>query len=306
MSSVQQILLIGAGELGKAFLTHLAALRNTHITIGVRNVSKYTHLAAPNVTLLALDIGGASQELSQTFANFDVVISATGFGQDLGTVTKLANEVLEAGRLRNQAGKGKLWYFPWQFGVDYDVTGDGEGLMPLFGEQLAVRNLLRAKASESNIKWTIISTGVFMSFLFEQWWGIVDRSDASKITVRALRNWDFKVTVTDVEDIGKVLARVLIGDVEADDRVVYAAGDTISYGRLADIIEQVTGKKVEREEWTIDYLEKELAKDPKDELKKYRLVFARDGVWWDKEKAVNHKLGIPVMDIETYVKRILL
>jgi hypothetical protein len=303
MSSSQQILLIGAGELGKAFLTHLAALQDTHITIGVRSVSKYTQLAAPNVTLLALDISGPSQELSQTFANFDIVISATGFGQDLGTVTKLANEVLEAGRLRNRDGKGRLWYFPWQFGVDYDVTGDGEGLMPLFGEQLGVRKLLRAEAAQSNVKWTIISTGVFMSFLFEQWWGVVDRSQPSNITVRALRNWDFKVTVTDVDDIGKVLARVVTGDVEAENRVVYTAGDTISYSRLADVVEQVAGKKIDREEWTVDYLEKELAKDPENELKKYRLVFARDGVWWDKEKTVNHELGIPVMDVETYVKR---
>lgn len=293
---------MGAGELGTAFLPHLSALPNIHITIGVRTISKYTQLSGPNITLRSLDITGPSKELSETFAAFDTIISCTGFGQDAGTVTKLASEILTAGKLRKDAGKGRLWFFPWQWGVDYDITGDGEGLMPLFGEQGEVRNLLRAKAVESNVKWTIVSTGIFMSFLFEQFWGIVDR-EGEKITVRALRNWDHKVTVTDVSDIGKVLARIVAGDVESENRVVYVAGDTVSYGQLADIVERATGKEVEREEWSISHLKEELAKDPDNIIKKYRVVFARDGVWWDKELTANHQLGVPVRDVETYARQ---
>lgn len=304
MALKHQVLLLGAGELGTAFLPHLSSLPNTHITLAVRTVSKYTHLSGPNLTLLPLDTNSPSSELSRTFADFDTVISCTGFGQPIETFTKLANEILEAGKLRKEAGKGRLWFFPWQWGVDYDITGDGEGLMPLFGVQVQVRNLLRTKADESNVKWTIVSTGIFMSFLFEQFWGIVDR-EGGKVTVRAFRNWDHKVTVTDVNDIGKVLGRVVAGDVEGENRIVFAAGDTISYGQLADIVERVTGKKVEREVWSISHLKEDIAKEPENIVKKYRLVFARDGVWWDKERTVNHQLGIPVMDVETYAKKIL-
>ncbi|KAF2874513.1 hypothetical protein BDV95DRAFT_487463 [Massariosphaeria phaeospora] len=300
----QQILLIGAGELGSAFLPHLSTLPNTHITVGVRSVAKYTHLTNPNVSLLSLDITGPSQELAQTFAKYDILISATGFGQDAGAVTKLAKEALEAGKLRKEAGTSKLWFFPWQWGVDYDVTGDGQGLMPLFGEQVGVRELLRAEAKESHVKWTIVSTGIFMSFLFEQLWGIVDR-DGDKITVRALRDWNHRVTVTDVNDIGNVLARIVTGDAEADDRVVYCAGDTVSYAQLADIIQRVKKQDVKREQWSVQHLESELAKDPSDTLKKYRLVFAKDGVYWEKESTVNHKLNISLIDVGTYARKIL-
>jgi hypothetical protein len=303
----QKILLIGAGELGTAFLPHLRSLPNTYITLGIRTISKYTHLASLNTSLLCLDISGPSSKLAETFSNFDVVISCTGFGQAAGSITKLANEILEAGKLRAEEGKEKLWFFPWQWGVDYDITGDGDGLMPSFGEQVEVRNLLREKAKESNIKWTIVSTGIFMSFLFQQFWGIVDAQSEStvlkeSVTVRALRNWEHSVTVTDVNDIGKVLARIVAGDVESEDRVLYVAGDTISYSQLADIIARVTGQEVQREEWSIPHLKEELAKDLENLIKKYRLVFAGDGVSWDKKLTVNHQLSIPVTDVETYAK----
>jgi uncharacterized protein YbjT (DUF2867 family) len=306
MTPPQEILLLGAGELGAAFLPHLASLPQTQVTIGVRTPSKYEHLSndRDNVSLLSLDTNEPSEELSQIFAKYDTIISCTGFGQSPEILTKLAEEILEAGRLRAKEEKSRLWFFPWQWGVDYDVTGDADGLMPLFGEQVKVRNLLRETAARSNVKWTILSTGIFMSFLFEQFWGIVDREDGN-IKVRALRNWDHKVTVTDVEDIGKCLARVVAGDVESENRIVYAAGDTVSYSQLADIVERVIGKKAEREEWSIPYLTKELAEDPDNLIRRYRVVFAGDGVWWDKELTVNHKLGLPVTDVESYTKKIL-
>jgi hypothetical protein len=301
MPSPAKTLLIGAGELGTAFLPHLSALPNIDLTLGIRTPSKYSQLAGPNVTLTALDLTSPSPELSATIAAYDIVISATGYAQSPGAVTKLAQEVLEAGRLRKQAGKGRLWFFPWQWGVDYDIIGDGEGLMPLFGEQQAIRDLLRAKAAESHVTWTVVMTGIFMSFLFEQFWGIVERNQG-RITVRALRDWEHKVTVTDVADIGKVLARILAGDVEAEDRAVHIAGDTVSYAQLADVVERVVARKVEREQWSIADLKTELEKDTENTVKKYRLVFARDGVWWNKEVSINHELQIPCIDVETYAR----
>ena len=61
-------------------------------------------------------------------------------------------------------------YFPWQFGVDYDVVGTGSG-QQVWDEQLEVRHLLRAqKATE----WVIVSTGIFTSYLFDSGFGVVD------------------------------------------------------------------------------------------------------------------------------------
>ncbi|KNG49880.1 isoflavone reductase [Stemphylium lycopersici] len=304
MLSSRKILLLGAGELGTSLLTHLATLPSTQLTLGIRSPSKYTHLISkhPSLTLLPIDLSSPSHILSNIFSAFDIVISATGFSADPETVLKLANEILEAGKIKMENRGDRLWFFPWQWGVDYDVTEDGQGLMPLFGAQRDVRNLLRQKAAEGNVSWTIVSTGIFMSFLFEPFWGIVDRTAEAdgKIVVRCLRDWEHAVSVTDVDDIGKVLARILLGEVEAKNLVLYVAGDTVSYGRLAEILGRVSGKSVEKVEWPIEHLEQELKADPEDGIKKYQLVFARDGVWWDTKRTVNHELGMSMIDVETY------
>jgi uncharacterized protein YbjT (DUF2867 family) len=301
-----KILLLGAGELGTAFLPHLSALPNTHITLAVRSPTNYTHLASSNVSPTALDITSDSMSLAQTFSQYDILISATGFGQSPSTVLKLTNEVLEAGRLKKARGDSNLWFFPWQWGVDYDVTSDGQGLMPLFGAQKDARDLLRAEAVGANVRWTVVSTGIFMSFLFEQFWGIVDRSqeEHGKVIVRALGDWTHKVTVTDVHDIGRVLARILSGDVDAENTVLYVAGDTGSYGELADIVAKVSEMSVAREAWSVPYLEEDLRKDPENGIKKYRLVFAREGVWWNMDQTVNEKLGMDMLRVEEYARRL--
>lgn len=221
-------------------------------------------------------------------------------------MTKLATEILDAGKLRKQRGESKLWFFPWQWGVDYDITGDGGGLMPLFGEQKAVRDLLREEARDSEVKWTVVSTGIFMSFLFEPLWGVVDREreEEGQVTVRCLRDWQHGVTVTDVQDIGRVVKTILGGEVEAEDKVLYVAGDSVSYRELADVVEKVSGQNVVREAWSIEYLQDKLSKDPQDGIRKYRLVFSGDGVFWEKAKTVNHRLGMDMMDVETYAKRV--
>ncbi|KAF1844996.1 NAD(P)-binding protein [Cucurbitaria berberidis CBS 394.84] len=299
-----KILLLGAGELGTAFLPHLSALPNTHITIGVRSPQNYTHLTTSNITLTPLDLTSSSTHLAELFSHYDILISATGFGQDTTSIPKLATEALEAGKLRKARGESKLWFFPWQWGVDYDVTGDVDGLMPLFGAQKSVRNRLRAEAEDSHVQWTIVSTGIFMSFLFEEFWGIVERKGKGEVTVRSLRDWEHGVTVTDVQDIGRVLARIVAGDVDAENRVLYLAGDSIRYGELADLIGRVTGKEVVREAWSVDHLKEELRKDPENGIKKYRLAFAGEGVVWSSKGTVNYELGIDMLDLGTYVKRL--
>jgi uncharacterized protein YbjT (DUF2867 family) len=311
MPNHPSILLLGAGELGTALLSPLSTLPYT-TTLATRSPQKYTHLTTtfPSLSLLALDLTHPSADLVPIFAQYDIVISATGFGASPDTLLKLANEVIAAGNLR--AGKGgyegekeKLWFFPWQFGVDYDVTGDGEGLMPLFGAQKSVRDLLR---SQNSIDWTIVSTGIFMSFLFQDFWGIVARplhtSQEDRITVRALRDWEHGVTVTDVDDIGRVMGRIVAGNVDARNKVVYVAGGTVRYGELADVVEKVTGKAVVREIWGVEYLDEEVKKDPEDGIKKYRLVFARDGVMWDKAGTVNAQLGMEMMGVEEYARKV--
>lgn len=131
-------------------------------------------------------------ELSALLRCFDAVINCSGFVGGAGTQIKITWAVLQAGVAR---------YFPWQFGVDYDVVGTGSG-QQVWDEQLEVRHLLRAqKATE----WVIVSTGIFTSYLFDSGFGVVD---AATKTVRALGDWGYAVTLTTPEDIGRLTAAI--------------------------------------------------------------------------------------------------
>lgn len=63
---------------------------------------------------------------------------------------KLAKAALQSGVPR---------YFPWQFGVDFEVIGRG-GPQDIFDAQLDVRELLRGQTAT---EWVIISTGMFIA-----------------------------------------------------------------------------------------------------------------------------------------------
>merc|ERR1711964_533492 len=126
-----------------------------------------------------------------------------------------------------------------------------------------------------------------MSFLFEQFFGVIDLesgSDDAEIVVRALGGWDNRVTATTPEDIGRLTSMIVFAEPRFRNEVVYIAGDTVSYGQVADIVERVTGKNVKRELWGIDFLKAESTADPENVTKKYRVVFAEGkGLSWGLE-----------------------
>ena len=215
------------------------------------------------------------------------MVGCTGFVGGAGTQRKLARAVLDAGVRR---------YVPWQFGVDYDAIGRGSA-QDLFDEQLDVRDLLRG---QSRTAWIIISTGMFTSFLFEPSFGVVDLARGA---VHALGGWDNAVTVTTPEDIGALTAEVLFAEPPIINQVVYTAGDTITYERLADTIDATLDRRVQRIEWSVPRLKAELARDPDDAIKKYRVVFAESrGVAWNPDQTFNAQRGIRVVGVERWLR----
>jgi hypothetical protein len=302
MAESTSILVLGAGELGMAVLRSLAARakRSPGTTISVllrpstiastdpRKQQEIDELRCLGIELVPGELASDSPaELSAIFKRFHTVISCTGFVTGSGFQRKLTHAVLDAGVRR---------YIPWQFGVDYDVIGRGSA-QDLFDEQLDVRDLLR---SQDRTAWIIISTGMFTSFLFEPWFGVVD---LTQDTIHALGSWDNAVTVTTPEDIGHLTAEIVFAEPPIINQVVYTAGDTITYGRLADITESVLGRPMRREVWNVPELKAELAKDPDNAIKKYRVVFAEGrGVAWDKSKTFNEQRGIEVVDVKRWAR----
>jgi hypothetical protein len=297
---LSDILVLGAGELGMAVLRALAPrIRAASETLTVvvaprmlevrseRDAASLAELRDLGAKIMRLDLASDEKVLSAVLGRYRTVINCTGFVAGPGTQLKVTRTVLAAGVPR---------YFPWQFGVDYDIVGRGSG-QPVFDEQYDVRELLRG---QKKTEWVIVSTGMFTSFLFEPAFDVVN---LDRRTVHGLGGWETKVTVTTPADVGKLTTEILLAEPRIVNEVVYVAGDTISYGRLAETVERITGRKFEKTEWTHDKLCADLAAAPGDPMARYRAAFARgDGMWWDKSNTYNVRKGLKTVDVEEYLR----
>ena len=287
----KSILVLGAGELGLPVILNLAEKakeNNSTVTVLLRRKTidseesekkqNINQLKAIGINIIAGDLSAPSSELVSIFKNYDAVVSCTGYGSGAGGFQlKLANAVLEAGVKR---------YFPWQFGVDFEVIGRGSA-QDLFDEQLDVRELLR---SQNDTKWVIISTGLFTSYLFEPFFGVVD---FDRKVINALGSPYTAVTVTTPEDIGRLTAEIFFEKPVIENRIVYIGGDTITYGQVGDVVESLSGQKFKRTVSDLKELENDLNNDPANFVKKYRSIFGNGrGVSWDFNTTFNFQKGI--------------
>ncbi|KAH8176463.1 nmrA-like family protein [Sarocladium implicatum] len=299
----QNVLVLGAGELGLALLESLTKhpeKHNTKLSVLLRpgsinstapeKVKEIEHLRSLGVALQPGDVVGSSiSELAHIFKSYDTIVSCNGMALPSGTQLKLSDAVLEAGVKR---------YFPWQFGMDYDIIGQGSS-QDLFDEQLAVRRKLRA---QSVTEWTIVSTGLFMTFLFLPAFGVVDIENR---TVRALGSWDNEITVTLPRDIGRITADLVLVPAGVANEVVFTAGDTASYARIAELVKERFADvgEFKTEVWDLETLRKQVEDDAP--LAKYRATFGEGrGVAWGTNETVNVKRGIEVTGIKEYLKEL--
>ncbi|OLN85667.1 Isoflavone reductase P3-like protein 2 [Colletotrichum chlorophyti] len=301
------VLILGAGELGAAMLrslsSHPARSQDSRVSVLLRpstitSTDPSKSRSVSDITALGVSIETGDvvtdsiEDLAHTFAKYNTVVSCTGFVGPAGTQRRICEAALLAKVHR---------FIPWQFGVDYDIIGRGSPQV-LFDEQLDVRDILRA---QDDTEWVIISTGLFMSFLFVREFGVIDFEER---TIRALGGWDVEVTLTGPDDIAKMTAEVLFDPRDipgAGKNVVYISGDTVSYGRVADLVEKRFPRvEFKREIWPMELLQDNLRKDPGDTWNKYRGIFgAGKGISWPMEKTLNHERDIDLEDLETFLNR---
>ena len=131
---------------------------------------------------------------------------------------------------------------------------------------------------------------MFTSYLFEPSFGVVDFSAG---VVRALGDWEHRVTVTTPKDIGTLTAEIFVAEPPLNNTVVFVAGDTLSYRELHQLLEECTGETFRAELLDQAALQDFVEKNPEDTAGKYRLAFARpDGVAWDLARTFNGTRGI--------------
>ena len=312
MALPPSVLLLGAGELGLSILGSLAnhpSRDSTPITILLRphqnppspeRQALLDTIKTLHASVLDGDVVKDSiTELATLFRPFHTIIGCAGMVYPSGTQTKIAQAVLQA---------GVPVYYPWQFGVDYDAMA-GRSAQDLFTEQLAVRRLFRSQAVEAGstgtgtrTKMVIVSVGMFMSFLFEPAFGVVDLGAPS---VRCLGSWDNEVTVTAVEDIGVVVADCVFAAREEEvAEIVWVAGDTVTYGRISEVVQEVLGRDVRRIDGSMEALGRELEEKPGDGIRKYRVAFGEGvGVAWKKERTWGERRMLQLQDLETWARQ---
>ena len=297
----EKVLVLGAGQLGAAVLDALVPAviqRQGTVSVivspaardeaGQLRSANHQALADAGATFLAVDIAGSAMEtLADQFRGFTTVINCMGFVAGPGTQLKITRAVLAAGVPR---------YYPWQFGVNYDVVGKGSG-QPVWDEQYDVRTLLRAQRAT---EWVIVSTGMFTSFLFEPDFDVVNLSNR---TLHALGSWDTQVTVTSPADIGRLTTAIYLHQPRIVNEVVFVAGETTSYRQLADTVERVTQQTFSKAVHTLPALLEQLRTDPDDAMLRYRAAFARgDGVWWPMGDTWNARHQLPTQDIAGWLQ----
>ncbi|MCR1026719.1 aromatic alcohol reductase [Cellulophaga baltica] len=304
--SMKEILILGAGELGMnvtKFLSERIKGKPEYVisVLLLPEVIKSNNsfdlkliktLSERSIKIIVGDVVKETiEELALKFKNYHTIVGCLGFSGGRGIQIKITEAVLKAKVMR---------YFPWQFGVNYDLVGKGSP-QPVFDEQYDVRTLLR---SQQNTEWVIVSVGMITSFLFEPSLGVVDLKNQ---TINALGDWNTEVTVTSAEDIGRLTAEIILFEPRIINQVMFVAGDTISYKQLAEIIEKQSGTKFKRIKWDMDYLKKEIENDPQDNIKRYRAVFGEGiGVSWSKEKTFNFKEGLKMESAEQWVMKNLI
>ena len=301
-STSENILVLGAGELGLPVLRNLALrakdVKGTKISVLLREstvtsdepVKKLVIKEIRNlgINIVTGDLVMSSvDDLASLFAQFDTVVGCAGYAAGINTPMKLAQAALQARIPR---------YFPWQFGADFDAIGRGSP-QDIFDAQIDVRDLLR---SQHETEWVIISTGIFMSYLFEPDFGVVDLQND---TVHALGSIDNTMTLTTPDDIGMLTAAIVFTTPRIRNEIVYIAGDTLTYAEVADKLQSALGRSFNCTVWSEQYLMDKLALNPQDMMSKYRAVFAQGrGVAWDKKQTFNERHNIPVTDVAAWIK----
>ncbi|KAI1268339.1 NAD(P)-binding protein [Xylariaceae sp. FL1019] len=163
-------------------------------------------------------------------------------------------------------------------------------------EQLEVRRLLRA---QQEVDWVVVSTGLFISFLFVPEVGPVDLKARR---LRGLGSWETRVSLTSPKDIGRVTAEIVFEPQGTSRQVVYVAGDTVSYGEVANLVEDKFNGEWERKSWDLNALSRKLKDGPDDGMVKYKNVFGfGKGVAWNMKCTVNEERGLSMQSVKEYL-----
>lgn len=223
------------------------------------------------------------EELAEKLKGYDVVISV------LGSNTPKLLSVGQKKLVEAAIQAGIKWFIPSEFGFDYANIPE----ISLFGDEYIAKIETRKTLKESKMKWTIVPCGMGMNFILYP--GTTAGIDFKNKIITAPGSFDYKLTLTSLEDLAALLALIVLHPEETQNKTIYLAGDTVSWDDIAKICEKLSGSKFERKVVDIKQLREKL-KEYKDffDLRRVAcastiIVSGQKGVWWDKNETWNAK-----------------
>ena len=256
------------GRLSPALLVRSSSLQNEAKAAKVRS------LQALGVELVHGDCDDPTAELAARLRGFHTVVSVVGGPSFRDAQLNLLEACKQAGVKR---------FIPSDWSVDTEAAGEGHALSRLYDNKRAVTEALRV--SEPALDYVRVMPGLYAELLFSPWGGV----DIANLTVTAPYSLDTRVTFTSTADIGRITAALLLSD-DVHRAVVNISSDTLTFAEIADTIERITGKAVQRRVWAASDIDAAIAA-PTRSVKAEAAKFLGEGrgAWWEQSASWNNQ-----------------
>nr|XP_036581096.1 isoflavone reductase family protein [Colletotrichum truncatum]KAF6789269.1 isoflavone reductase family protein [Colletotrichum truncatum] len=202
------------------------------------------------VRIAAVDLNGPENEIVEQVTGFDVVISAIVADRLLDQIP-LANALKKAGVKR---------FIPCFFGT----VMPARGILWFRDQKDDVLNHIQTLY----LPYTVIDVG---------WWYTLPRLPSGRIDAVAspFENWiegdgNVKSAITDLRDIGKYVAHI-IADPRTLNQKVFAYTELRTQNEIYDLIENLSGEKIERKYKSADEIDAEIEAAKEDKVNVHKL-----------------------------------
>lgn len=237
--AIKKVIIVGAnGHLGPSILKALLDA-NFEVSVLTRASSKSTY--ASDVNVLKTDDDLPHDQLAKALKTQDALVLAFA-GTQTDNSIKIINAAYEV---------GVKHVIPADFGSCDSGDPRSLDLIPLYGGKKVVRDHLvsltqKPRPDGSTIAWTSLVTGHFFDYGLKS--GLLS-IDLQKGWTRIFDAGTYKHALTKLADIGMATAKILqqADNPRLKNKLVYLYGLQTTQNDLLAAVEEVTGKKFEKE-----------------------------------------------------------
>ncbi|KAL0943094.1 isoflavone reductase family protein [Colletotrichum truncatum] len=198
----------------------------------------------------------SKDKLATELKDVDAVISALN-GKALDAQPTIQDAAAAAGVAR---------FYPSEFGMHnvYRKPDDPWGYVhPLWDskQQSIDKAIFHPAVLEGKMTYTVVGAGDFYNQDREKVWCPWTQRDVEKYDLHIIGDPDAKADFTHLDDFGKYIVATLVNSGKSKNQFLNFTSDTISYNKIAELLEKYSGKKVNKNVMSQDEMH-EIIKSP--------------------------------------------